>query len=277
MFNYPDIDPIALVMGPFKVHWYGLMYLTGFLLAWFLGQRRAATIRGWDNTQVEDLIFYGALGVILGGRLGYMLFYQFPSWSSDPLALFRVWEGGMSFHGGLLGVLVATALFCRKHHKGFFDAADFVAPLVPLGLAFGRLGNFINGELWGGFVAQAGWGVRLPCGRFPAYCPGRLENVAWSLPVHPSQLYEMALEGGVLFVLLWWFSSRSRPRRAVSGLFLLGYGVFRFAVEFVRLPDPQLGYLAFGWVTMGQVLSLPMILVGILLLGMAYRTRPVMP
>ncbi|CAK0779746.1 phosphatidylglycerol--prolipoprotein diacylglyceryl transferase [Gammaproteobacteria bacterium] len=288
MFNYPDIDPIALALGPFRIHWYGLMYLMGFLSAWILGQRRAAHIADWNNAQVEDLIFHGALGVILGGRLGYMFFYQFPSWSNDPWALFRVWEGGMSFHGGLLGVLVATALFCRKHRKAFFDAADFVAPLVPLGLAAGRLGNFINGELWGSFT-RAAWGVRLPCGRFPAYCQGLPEGAAWSLPVHPSQLYEMCLEGGLLFVLLWWFSARTPPRRAVSGLFLLGYGLFRFSVEIVRLPDPQLGYLAMGWVTMGQVLSLPMILAGMALLGMAYRsvrressakrttTQPVLP
>lgn len=282
MFNYPDIDPIALTVGPLRVHWYGLMYLIGFLGAWILGQRRAATSSGWDHTQVEDLIFYGALGVVLGGRLGYMFFYQWSSWWHDPWALFRVWEGGMSFHGGLLGVLVATALFCRKHQKGFFDAADFVAPLVPLGLGAGRLGNFINGELWGNFT-HASWGIRLPCGHFPAYCPSLPEGAVWSFPVHPSQLYEMALEGGVLFVLLWWFSARSRPRGAVSGLFLLGYGVFRFSVEFVRLPDPQLGYLAFGWVTMGQILSLPMMLAGAVLLGMAYRsagrgaTQPALP
>jgi len=255
MLNYPRIDPVAVKLGPLKIHWYGLMYLFGFLGAWLLASKRAPRY-GWKNEEIEDLLFYSALGVVIGGRTGYMLFYNLPQLLSSPLSYFHIWEGGMSFHGGMLGVLVAAWFFARKHRRSFFEITDFVAPLVPIGLFFGRIGNFINAELWGK-VTDLPWAMVFPGGG--------------PLPRHPSQLYEATLEGLVLFTVLWLYSAKSRPRMAVSGLFLLLYGVFRFLVEFVRLPDPQLGYLAFGWVTMGQVLSLPMILVGAFLLWLAYR------
>jgi len=258
MLNYPQIDPVAISLGPLKIHWYGLMYLVAFGAAWWLGRLRARRSPGWNDEQISDLIFYGALGVVLGGRIGYTLFYNFGHFIDDPLSIFRIWEGGMSFHGGLLGVLVAMWLFGRKYKHSFFELTDFVAPLVPIGLATGRLGNFINGELWGQ-PTNLPWGMVFPG--------------AGPLPRHPSQLYEMFLEGIVLFVIVWVFSAKPRPRMAVSGVFALGYGVFRFAVEFVRQPDAHLGYIAFGWLTQGQLLSLPLIATGIVLLWLAYR-RP---
>lgn len=271
MLTYPDIDPVALSIGPLKVHWYGLMYLVGFALAWILGRWRAARPgSGWSGEAVDDLIFYCVIGTIVGGRLGYMLFYGFDQILANPLNLFKVWEGGMSFHGGLIGVLAAVLMFARRHRMHFFRVADFLAPLVPPGLFAGRIGNFINGELWG-HRTQAPWGVRLPCQEFPSHCRDQDPGTLWSPPVHASQLYEAALEGLALFVILWLFSSRPRPLMAVSGLFLLGYGTFRFLVEFVRVPDAHLGYLAFGWLTMGQLLTLPMMLFGALLLALAYR------
>lgn len=270
MLSYPNIDPVALALGPLRVHWYGLMYLVGFAIAWGLGRWRASRPgSGWTAPMVDDLIFYCILGVIAGGRLGYMLFYGFEQILANPLNLFKVWEGGMSFHGGLLGVCLAMWLFGRRHRLHFFQVADFMAPLVPLGLFFGRIGNFVNGELWG-HRTQVPWGMRLPCERFPAQCADQPVDALLSPPVHASQLYEAALEGLVLFLILWGFSSRSRPTMAVSGLFLVLYGVFRFAVELVRTPDAHLGYLAFDWLTMGQLLSAPMILVGLLFLGLAY-------
>jgi phosphatidylglycerol:prolipoprotein diacylglycerol transferase len=273
MLTYPTIDPVAIAIGPLKVHWYGLMYLVGFAAAWVLGRWRASRPGfGWTADMVDDVVFYCVIGTIAGGRLGYMLFYGFDQLLANPLNILRVWEGGMSFHGGLIGVLIAIGLFARKHRLHFFQVGDFVAPLVPLGLLAGRIGNFINGELWG-HTTSLPWGVRLPCDRFPEYCIGLAADAQWSLPVHASQLYEAALEGLVLFIVLWWFSSRPRPMMAVSGLFLLLYGVFRFSVEFVRQPDAHLGYLAFDWLTMGQVLTLPMILAGALLLALAYRQR----
>ena len=260
MLYYPEIDPIALSLGPLRIHWYGLMYLLGFAAFWVLGRYRAAQPdSGWTAQMVEDVLFYGVLGVILGGRLGYMLFYGFPRMLEDPLSIFRVWEGGMSFHGGLMGVLIALWVFARRHGLGFFQVTDFIAPLVPLGLFAGRIGNFINGELWGR-LTELPWGMRLSCHRFPQACSGT--DAQWSAPVHPSQLYEAGLEGLALFLILWFFSRRPRPIGAVSGLFLLFYGIFRFAIEFIRLPDAQLGYLLWDWVTMGQLLSLPMILAG---------------
>ena len=273
MITYPEIDPVLISIGPLKVHWYGVMYLIGFLGGWWLGRLRAKRPGSvWTPQQVDDMVFYVVLGVVVGGRLGYILFYGFSGFVADPLSLLRVWEGGMSFHGGLLGVLFAMWWFARKQNKTFFDATDFVAPLVPIGLGAGRLGNFINGELWGG-PTNLPWGMRVPCVDVPALCQrlGVPQGVEYSPPVHPNQLYEMFLEGFVLFLILWFFSVRPRPRMAVSGLFLVCYGLFRFAVEFVRMPDVQIGYLAFGWITMGQLLSFPMILFGILLLWLAYR------
>ncbi|MCC5794116.1 MAG: prolipoprotein diacylglyceryl transferase [Chromatiales bacterium] len=254
MLNYPDISPVAFELGPLAVRWYGLMYLVGFVLAWWLGRVRA---RRADSPvtpqQVDDLIFFGALGVIIGGRLGYTLFYGFDQVLRDPLSLLRIWEGGMSFHGGLIGVLVAMALFARRIDAGFFRVTDFLAPLVPLGLAAGRIGNFINGELWGK-PTDVPWGF-----------------VVDGITRHASQLYQAALEGIALFVVLWMFSTRRRPVMAVSGLFLAGYGLARFSVEFFRLPDAHIGYIAFGWLTMGQLLTLPMIVAGLIMLGLAWR------
>lgn len=246
---------MALRLGPIEVHWYGLMYLAGFLVAWWLGARRAER-QGWQREEMADLIFYAALGVIIGGRLGYVFFYKPAEFLANPLMLFAIQQGGMSFHGGLLGVLTAGWLYARKTGRSFFAVTDFVAPLVPPGLFAGRLGNFVNGELWGA-PSTLPWAMVFPH--------------AGPEPRHPSQLYEAALEGVVLFALLWWFTRRPRPLMAVSGLFLLGYGVGRFAVEFVRQPDAHLGYLAFGWLTTGHLLTAPMIVAGALLMVLAYR------
>ncbi|RLJ16921.1 prolipoprotein diacylglyceryl transferase [bacterium endosymbiont of Escarpia laminata] len=278
MLTYPDIDPVLIALGPLKIHWYGVMYLVGFWCGWWLGRVRAKKPgSGWTVTQIDDLVFYIVVGVVLGGRLGYTLFYGFPRFIEDPVTLLKVWEGGMSFHGGLLGVLIAMWLFGRKYGRTFFEATDFIAPLIPIGLGAGRLGNFINGELWGG-VTRLPWGMQVPCVEAGDLCSrvGVAVDGIHSLPVHPNQLYEVLLEGVVLFLVLWIFSAQGRPRMAVSGLFLLCYGAFRFGVEFVRMPDVHLGYLAFDWVTMGQLLSLPMILFGILLLILAYRNRSAM-
>jgi phosphatidylglycerol:prolipoprotein diacylglycerol transferase len=273
MLTYPAIDPIAFAIGPLQVHWYGLMYLLGFALSWGLGRWRASRPgSAWTAEMVDDLIFYCVIGVVLGGRLGYMLFYGLDQILANPLNLFKVWEGGMSFHGGLIGVCLAIAHFARRHGLAFFQVGDFLAPLVPQGLFFGRIGNFINGELWG-HRTDLPWGMRLPCEAFPRQCADQPAATLLSPAVHASQLYEAALEGLVLFLILWIFSNRPRPTMAVSGLFLLLYGAFRFLVELVRTPDAHIGYLAFDWLTMGQVLSAPMILVGALLLGLAYR-RP---
>jgi len=252
---YPQIDPVALSLGPLQIHWYGLMYLIGFVGAWYLGRLRAERF-GWTVEQVEDLLFYGAIGVILGGRLGYSLFYDLPSNLDNPLNVLKIWQGGMSFHGGLLGVLTAFWLFARKTGKSYANISDFIAPMVPIGLFFGRIGNFINAELWGK-VSDVPWAMVFPNGG--------------PLPRHPSMLYEAALEGLLLFIILWIYSAKPKPAGAVSGLFLLGYGVFRFSVEFVRTPDQQYGYLALDWLTMGQILSLPMIVLGGIVMMRAYR------
>lgn len=274
--QYPDIDPVLLDLGALKVRWYGLMYLVGFAGGWWLGRLRARrTDSPLSEQQFDDLLFYLALGVIIGGRVGYILFYGFDAWLVDPLRLFRVWEGGMSFHGGLLGVLIAALWFARRQGLAFFTVTDFVAPLFPIGLFTGRIGNFINGELWGR-PTDLPWGMQLRCADFYSLCHDKLQlppGTVMTPPLHPNQLYEALLEGVLLFIVLWWFSSRPRPRMAVSGLFLIGYGVFRFAVEFVRMPDVQLGYLAFGWLTMGQLLSVPMIIAGVLLMTLAYRKK----
>ncbi|MBE0439016.1 MAG: prolipoprotein diacylglyceryl transferase [Gammaproteobacteria bacterium] len=252
---YPQIDPVALSLGPIQVHWYGLMYLSGFIAAWWLGKIRATRF-GWTATQVEDMLFYGAIGVIIGGRLGYALFYDLANTIANPFNIVKVWQGGMSFHGGLIGVLLAFGWFSRKTGKTYFEISDFIAPLVPLGLFFGRIGNFINGELWGK-VSDVPWAMVFPAG-------GPLAR-------HPSQLYQACLEGLALFIILWIFSARPRPAGAISGLFLIAYAVFRFLIEFVRVPDQQYGYFWSDWLTMGQILSLPMMLAGIIIVVIAYR------
>ena len=284
-----SIDPIALQLPGFSVlgttfhpavHWYGVMYLLGFGIAWWLGRRRirAGRLPGIDEAAFGDLLFYGMLGVILGGRLGYILFYDFPTYLRDPLQALRIWEGGMSFHGGLIGVCVAAWLWARRHRLHLFDVIDFVAPLVPPGLGLGRLGNFINGELWGKYT-DGPWGVVFPHAESQLSGLGAAQLQAMQAggaldryARHPSPLYQALLEGLVLFVAVWWFSGKPRPRYAVAGLFALLYGVFRFLVEFVRLPDPQLGYLAFGWLTMGQVLSLPLVAAGVYWLWLSRRS-----
>ena len=250
--NLAQIDPVALSIGSLQLRWYGLMYLAGFGLGWLLGRWRASRPgSGWTGPDVDDLLTCVMIGIILGGRLGYVLFYDLPVYINDPMEIVRIWNGGMSFHGGLLGVLGAFWYFARTRGRTFLEVSDFIAPLIPQGLFFGRLGNFINGELWGK-VSDAPWAVIFPG--------------AGPLPRHPSQLYEAALEGLALFIMVWVFSLKPRKTGAVSGLFALGYAVFRFAVEFVRMPDAQLGYLAFGWLTMGQLLCVPLMLAGAWLL-----------
>ena len=279
-------DPVAFKLGPLQVHWYGLMYLLGFLAVATLGEYRRRKGRlPVSRDALGDLLFYAMMGVIVGGRVWYMLFYYAGGigwiWH-DPLALFKVWDGGMSFHGGLLGVLVAGWWWSRRHRLHPFDTIDFVAPMVPLGLGLGRLGNFINGELWGK-PGDVPWAMIFPGSRqedeqLAAGHPALAERLQQfgGLPRHPSQLYELALEGVVMFAVLWLVSLKPRPRYLVSGLFALLYGCFRFAVEFVRVPDPQLGYLAWGWLTMGQIQSIPLIVVGLLLIAMS-RRAPVLP
>lgn len=257
----PILDPVALNLGHLQVRWYGLMYLAGFALGWILGRRRAAKPgSGWTAADVDDLLTCVMVGIILGGRLGYVLFYDLPVYLDDPLEILRIWNGGMSFHGGLLGVLGAFWYYARSRGRSFLEVSDFIAPLIPQGLFFGRLGNFVNGELWGK-VSDVPWAMIFPGGG--------------PLPRHPSQLYEAALEGLVLGVVLWIFSAKPRKEGAVSGLFALGYAVFRFGVEFVRVPDVQLGYLAFDWLTMGQALCVPLFLAGLWLL--CRKAAPVPP
>lgn len=280
-----QIDPIALSIGPLSVHWYGVMYLLGFIAAWWLGNRRirAGRLPGVNAEGFSDLLFYSMLGVVLGGRIGYVLFYAPGAFLDNPLMLLRVWEGGMSFHGGLLGVLIASLWWSRRQRTAFWDVMDFAAPLVPLGLGFGRLGNFIGAELWGK-PTDGSWGVVFPSA-LPAelaqlppealkamHASGALDAYAR----HPSQLYQAALEGLVLFIVLWTVSMRPRGRYLVSGLFALLYGVFRFAVEFVRMPDHGV-YLAWGWFTKGQLLSLPLIALGIWLVLRSRRAPVLQP
>ncbi len=262
MLRYPHIDPIAVSLGPVRIHWYGVMYLLGFAAAWWLARHRAAQRNStWQAPDVDDLLFYAMLGVILGGRIGYVLFYGLPLWRADWLYPLKIWQGGMSFHGGMLGVIVAIAIYARQRHRSVGDVFDFTVPLPALGLFFGRIGNFINGELWGR-PTDGPWGMLVPD-----------PNGGPAVARHPSQLYEATLEGLVLFTIMWLYTRRPRPRYAPSALFLICYSVARIVVEFVREPDAQIGYLAGGWLTMGQLLSLPMLLLGIAMMIGAYRVR----
>jgi len=257
MILFPDVNPVAFHIGSLAVYWYGLMYLAGFLAGWFVLNWRLRHSSFWNFTteQLGDILFFAALGVIIGGRLGYILFYDWHNFIADPMRLFQIRQGGMSFHGGLLGVLLALWICVRRMKKPLGDVLDFLVPAVPLGLALGRIGNFINGELWGR-VSDVPWAMVFP--------------KAGDMPRHPSQLYEFFLEGICLFIVLWIFSMRPKPRLAVSGLFLIGYGIARFSVEFFREPDVQIGYVALGWMTKGQLLSLPMIVAGIIMMVWAY-------
>ena len=261
MLIHPQFDPIALAIGPLAIRWYGLMYLLAFTLLIVLGRIRMKQQQNadWDAKRLDDVLFYGVLGVVLGGRLGYVLFYKLGYYLAHPIEIFYVWEGGMSFHGGFIGVAFALWLFARRGKKSWLAVTDFIAPLVPLGLGAGRIGNFINGELWGR-PTDLPWGMVFP----------HVDLV----PRHPSQLYEFGLEGLALFILVWFYSARPRPVGAVSGLFLVGYGTFRFIVEFSREPDDFLGLLSMG-LTMGQWLSLPMMVAGVVLMVWAYRKKSV--
>ena len=258
MLTHPNFDPIALQLGPLAVRWYGLMYLIAFALVLVLGRMRIRN-QPWvsiTTRDLDDMLFFGVLGVVLGGRLGYILFYKPLEYLHDPIRIFFVWEGGMSFHGGFLGVVVAMMLFARSRGKQWLAVTDFIAPLCPLGLGAGRIGNFINGELWGR-ASELPWAMVFP-------------QAADGIARHPSQLYEFALEGLVLFALVWLYSRRWRPLGAVSGMFLIGYGVLRFLVEFTREPDEFLGLLGFG-LSMGQWLSVPMVVGGVALMWWANK------
>lgn len=259
MLTHPNFDPVIIAFTDhLQIRWYGFLYLVAFAIAWWLMRLRTRHAPGWESTdKLNDFLFYTAMGVIVGGRLGYLLFYMPLAWLDDPLLVFKVWQGGMSFHGGLLGVLTSTWLFCRHTHTGFVQLGDWLAPCVPLGLAMGRLGNFINAELWGR-VTTVPWGMVFPN--------------AGALPRHPSQLYAILLEGVLLFSILWIFAKKPRKPGMVMGLFLVGYGVIRFIEEFFREPDPQYGTLAWGWLTMGQILCVPMMLFGLYWM-FAYQAR----
>ena len=266
MLIHPQFDPVALALGPIKVHWNGLTYLAAFLLFWGLARlrlrqspwRERVAQGQWSHQTIDDLLFYGVLGVVLGGRVGYCLFYKPDYYLVHPLEILQVWQGGMSFHGGMLGVIGAMALWARRQGRFWLEVTDFIAPCVPTGLAAGRVGNFINGELWGRLADPSlPWAMVFP-------------HSGTSLPRHPSQIYQFLLEGVLLFVLLWWYARRPRPVGAVSGAFLVGYGVLRFVAEVFREPDAHLGLLALG-MSMGQWLCVPMVAAGLGLWGWAAR------
>jgi len=259
MFAYPHIKSVALQIGPIKIHWYGIMYLLGFAIAWGLAKIRAKKLHyNWDNEAISDFIFYCAVGGIVGGRIGYVLFYDFNSFLHDPLFIFKIWLGGMSFHGGIIGLIASLFFFARKLKMPFLTMLDFAAPLAPLGIALGRIGNFINAELWGR-TTTVFWGVMFPNGG--------------PLPRHPSQLYEAFAEGIILFVVIWFYSAKPRTPGKVTALFLLMYGVIRFGCEFFREPDTQIGFIMFDWLTMGQLLSLPLIIGGAVMLLFLQRKQ----
>jgi phosphatidylglycerol---prolipoprotein diacylglyceryl transferase len=254
---FPAIDPVAVRLGPLAIHWYGLSYIAGIALAWWYLRARAAA-HGWTAEAVGDLVFYSALGGVLGGRIGYALFYNAETYASDPLAIFRVWEGGMSFHGGFIGIVLVLVWMMRREGRRFVELSDFIVPAIPIGLGLGRIANFVNQELWGA-PTDLPWGVVFT---HPA---------AGGIARHPSQLYEALLEGLVLFLVLHFVTRRHPPAGVATGLFMAGYGLFRTAVEFVREPDAHIGYLAGGWFTVGMLLSLPLLLVGLVVLGVSLR------
>ena len=273
MIIHPNFNPVAISFGSFSIHWYALSYVLAFVLFMWLGRIRIKQNNSpFTKESLDDMLTYGILGVILGGRLGYCLFYQPAYFAAHPVDIFKVWQGGMSFHGGFLGVVIASLLFAKKHGISWIKCADGIAPLVPLGLASGRMGNFINGELWGRLTdPTAFWAMGFPTAYHAdtALLPTlseKLQQAFWqygALPRHPSPLYELALEGIVLFIILWLFSKKPRPVGQVAALFLAGYGLFRFIIEFTRQPDEHLGLLSFG-LSMGQWLSLPMFVIGVI-------------
>ncbi|MCZ6657749.1 MAG: prolipoprotein diacylglyceryl transferase [Gammaproteobacteria bacterium] len=272
--HYPNIDPVILSLGPVAIRWYGLAYLAAFGACWWLGNRQTERrFPDWTRQQVSDVVFYGALGAVLGGRLGYVLFYGFDSLLRDPMVVLRIWDGGMSFHGGLIGTAAALWWFGRKTGKTIWQVGDFVVPLVPIGLGFGRLGNFANTEL-PGRMTESGWGLVYPCSVDAIRSINPLCSGAWeTFARHPSPLYQALAEGAVLFAFVWWFAARPRPSGMISGAFLTGYGCLRFVTEQFREPDGHLGFIAFDWLTMGQLLSLPMVIVGILIVAWAKRSE----
>lgn len=266
--HYPVIDPVILSLGigGLALRWYGLMYLLGFACVWYLGNRRARTHPGdWTGQNISDLVFYGAVGAVLGGRVGYVFFYNFDYFLNDPIYLVRMWEGGMSFHGGLLGVALGVLYFARKFQREWIDVLDFLVPLCAIGLGLGRMGNFINMEL-PGRVTDSAFGLIYRCDAVRGLtqtCVGEWESVAR----HPSPLYQALTEGLILFIIVWFVSAKPKARGFVTGLFLAGYGVMRMSTENFRSPDAHLGFIAFDWLTMGQILSIPMVIAGILLIG----------
>ncbi|QAX81443.1 prolipoprotein diacylglyceryl transferase [Candidatus Pseudomonas adelgestsugas] len=262
MLFYPKINPVVVAIGPLQIHWYGLMYLIGIGSVWLLASKRLNRLKPtWTKEEFSDIVFWMSIGMIVGGRLGYVLFYALPVYIANPMLIFAVWKGGMAFHGGFVGVIISAWLFVCRNRKLFFPLMDLIAPFVPIGLGAGRIGNFVNAELWGK-PSDVPWAMVFPLFSDPA-----------QLPRHPSQLYQFGLEGVALFLILYIFSRKPRPTMAISGMFLLLYGIFRCIVELIRMPDAQLGYLAWGWLTMGQILSMPMILFGLSLLWWAYNFR----